>query len=203
MHPREVEAARALWPLVRDCATAEGVPAVTLLAVLSRESACGLALDADGCGDRCLRCASRYPSRQGLALVDELVDGWAVPRDDRGEVLTGPYIMPADGLGWGRGLAQLDYASHREWVQTHDWRDPATNIRRGARVLREAHDWMHLRGLTGAQLWAATIAAYNGGTGRVLAAVQAGHDPDDMTSGRDYSAWVQDRARLLSQLGFT
>jgi len=40
--------------------------------------------------------------------------------------------MPPDGLGWGRGLMQLDYGAEHAWVMTHDWGDPATNIGRAA-----------------------------------------------------------------------
>lgn len=46
-----------------------------------------------------------------------------------------PYPMPPDGAGWGRGIMQIDYASFKEWCDTHDWRDPETNIRKGADVV--------------------------------------------------------------------
>jgi len=36
--------------------------------------------------------------------------------------------MPPDGLGWGRGLMQLDYGAEHAWVTTHDWADPLVNI---------------------------------------------------------------------------
>lgn len=36
--------------------------------------------------------------------------------------------LPPDGLGWGRGLMQIDYGANNAWVQSHNWADPQTNI---------------------------------------------------------------------------
>lgn len=46
-----------------------------------------------------------------------------------------PWPMPPDGLGWGRGLMQLDYWAHPEVREPSDWPDPWKNIRAGVREL--------------------------------------------------------------------
>ncbi len=46
--------------------------------------------------------------------------------------------LPPDGLGWGRGLMQIDYGVHNAWVTTHDWRSPQVNINKGAEIFRDA-----------------------------------------------------------------
>jgi hypothetical protein len=37
--------------------------------------------------------------------------------------------------GRGHGIMQIDIGSFPTWIATHDWRDPLTNIRKGADVL--------------------------------------------------------------------
>lgn len=44
--------------------------------------------------------------------------------------------LPPDGLGWGRGLMQIDYGVHNTWVTTNNWRDAQTNINKGAEIFR-------------------------------------------------------------------
>lgn len=154
-------AAQAYWPIVQLVAADVGMPAVTLMAVMWRETLFGTAKALDKPG----------PAGRG------------------------------DG-GHGRGLMQIDDRWHKQWLATHDWTDPEQNIRKGAEILREAHDLFRSKGFRGDSLWRATIAAYNAGAGRVLAAVRAGQDPDSVTKGRDYSAWVADRTRELGNLGF-
>lgn len=36
--------------------------------------------------------------------------------------------LPPDGLGWGRGLMQIDYGVHNAWISGNDWGDPQRNI---------------------------------------------------------------------------
>lgn len=45
--------------------------------------------------------------------------------------------LPEDGRGWGRGLMQIDFGVHHDWVTTHDWANPAVNIGKGASLLAE------------------------------------------------------------------
>lgn len=46
--------------------------------------------------------------------------------------------LPPDGLGWGRGLMQIDYGVHIDWFKSGaNWRDAQTNINKGAELLAE------------------------------------------------------------------
>lgn len=36
--------------------------------------------------------------------------------------------LPPDGLGWGRGLMQIDYGVHNAWILSNDWQNPQVNI---------------------------------------------------------------------------
>lgn len=49
--------------------------------------------------------------------------------------------LNADGTGdsgHGHGLMQIDDGSFAEWLATHDWRDPYTNVSKGASILQAA-----------------------------------------------------------------
>lgn len=46
--------------------------------------------------------------------------------------------LPPDGLGWGRGLMQVDYGVHNAWIISNNWRDPQTNINKAAEIFRDA-----------------------------------------------------------------
>lgn len=88
-----------------------------LAGIMQRESNAGLELtphDHGGTGDV-------HPRRPGTRYAC----GYVV----------GPSGMPEDGLGWGRGLMQIDYGVHYDWVSKHDWRDPQTNIGKAAELL--------------------------------------------------------------------
>jgi soluble lytic murein transglycosylase-like protein len=39
--------------------------------------------------------------------------------------------------GHGHGLMQIDDRSFLSWLESHDWRDPYTNVRKGAEILRD------------------------------------------------------------------
>lgn len=46
--------------------------------------------------------------------------------------------LPPDGLGWGRGLMQIDYGVHYDWFKSGaNWRDPQTIIDKAASVFAE------------------------------------------------------------------
>lgn len=51
-------------------------------------------------------------------------------------------VMPEDGLGWGRGLLQLDFAAEYAWLARSDWRDPEVNIRKGVEHLKTKFTFM-------------------------------------------------------------
>jgi hypothetical protein len=105
-----------------------------------------------------------------------------------------PYPMPPDGLGWGRGLMQLDYGAQREWHEANPraWRDPFRNVRRGAEILHEAESFFRARGVTGDLLFRATLAAYNNRYYHqgIWAYMQQGKDPDTGTTRKMYSREV-------------
>lgn len=49
--------------------------------------------------------------------------------------------MPEDGAGWGRGLMQIDYGVHNEWVTANDWTDPEVNIDKAAQLYYESRQF--------------------------------------------------------------
>lgn len=124
--------------------------------------------------------------------------------------------MPPDGLGWGRGLMQLDYT----YLPPGEWRDPLTNIRMGAKRLKEGISYfsqdkrgktvtlsataaerrgiapgayLDPRPLAGKDLWEAAIAAYNTGVLNVLYNIIAGKPAQFTTTGGDYVSDVENR----------
>ena len=44
--------------------------------------------------------------------------------------------LPPDGLGWGRGLMQIDYSANHAWVTSNPWQDPQTSINKAADIYR-------------------------------------------------------------------
>lgn len=104
--------------------------------------------------------------------------------------------------GHGRGLMQIDDRAHGVWVASNNWQDPETNIRYGTKVLKEAHDILARKGFHGDLLWTCALAAYNAGVGAVIRAVQAGKEPDSVTTGRNYSKWTTEHVQQLLSLGF-
>lgn len=191
-------------------AQATHISPILLAAIASRESNIGKSLTGDT-GDLVPR-SNRYPATLPVTTL-----------------ATGK-VMPADGLGWGRGIMQIDYAAHYGWVREVDWRNPLVNIGYGASVLddclrylaatpkegRKVHisaaaaKWRGAtaaeftlkdpRPLRGTQLVRSAIASYNTGAGNVLKSVAMGLDPDVTTAHKNYSADVLRRASALSQL---
>ncbi len=105
--------------------------------------------------------------------------------------------MPPDGLGWGRGLLQVDY--QQAFAQTGNWRDPQANIDHGCNELSDNIAHFTKLALPQVDPQRAGIAAYNCGQGGVLRAVKAGFDVDHFTTGKNYSADVlHRRARFAS-----
>ena len=102
--------------------------------------------------------------------------------------------------GHGRGLMQIDDRSHADLLASNDWKDAEVNIRLGTQILADCFAYFRAKRYVEGVLQSAAIAAYNAGCGRVHAAVCAGHCPDEMTTGRDYSRWVLVHAKELGQL---
>jgi soluble lytic murein transglycosylase-like protein len=90
---------------------------------------------------------------------------------------------------------QIDFDAH-EFARTGNWRDPAENIKYGARVLSDNRDFFVRRepGLAGEKQLQVAIASYNAGAGNILRAIRDGRDIDFYTAGRDYSKDVLSRA---------
>lgn len=104
-------------------AAAQRVSPWLLAGIIYRESAGGAELtppNAGGTGDVHPRPAGR-----------KYANGYTV----------GPSGMPEDGKGWGRGLAQIDWAVHYFWVIANDWTDPFTNLSYAGELLRGFYDF--------------------------------------------------------------
>jgi hypothetical protein len=112
--------------------------------------------------------------------------------------------MPPDGLGWGRGLMQADYAASSFAKDAAEWTDPQQNIEFGCNEL--ASDFQHYKtkfsNLPADKQLQAAIAAYNTGPGNVDHSLSTGHDIDSTTAGHDYSADVLSRAAWFKANGF-
>ena len=100
--------------------------------------------------------------------------------------------LPADKLGWGRGLMQIDYAWH-EFARSGNWRDAEANIRYGIQTVF-AGKLMYLKklypGLSDDALTKAAISAYNCGEGIVAKAIRDGFDTDKFTAHGNYAGDV-------------
>lgn len=113
---------------------------------------------------------------------------------------TGP--LPPDGVGFGRGLMQIDFDAH-EFARTGSWQDPKDNIRYGCKVLADSRDFMKRRTeLEGRALLQGALAGYNAGPGNALRAIRDGRDVDFYTTGRDYSKDVLNRAGFFQLHGW-
>jgi hypothetical protein len=110
--------------------------------------------------------------------------------------------LPADGRGFRRGLMQIDYDAH-EFARSGDWHSPDANIRYACGVLSEARSQLRRRTvLHGRALLRGALAACNCGTGNVMRAVQHGLDLDFYTVGRSYAREVLDRAGFFEAHGW-
>jgi soluble lytic murein transglycosylase-like protein len=140
--------------------------------------------------------------------------GWGLLLKPRGPAGTGDFAprrpmpplrpgpLPPDGLGFGRGLLQIDFDSN-PLAQTGNWRDPQTNIMAGCRLLANKFKFlMSNLTLDYPVLQRGAIAAYNCGEGAVCKVLQAGLDVDSRTAGRNYSADVLNRAGFFQLHGW-
>ena len=116
-----------------------------------------------------------------------------------------PGRMPPDGLGFGRGLMQIDWDWH-EFARSGNWSDPRSNILYGAaeiadnvrRVERETSL------IQPSEVLKAALAGYNAGASRVIQRVKSKgiSSVDAVTTGRDYSQDVFERAAWFRAQGF-
>jgi hypothetical protein len=194
--------------LILQVSRETGVDPYILFAIGDRESNWGTQLR-QGTGDWTARSGSAWGKTPGAKVVTTLPPGWSAGK------LAGPWAIPADGLGWGRGLMQLDLQNSLGV----DWTDPLTNIREGA-ALYQQHlnffagnatipgytdgsvvsitssasrlgvdpgDYPDPRPLQGEDLAKAAAAAYNAGDASVLMSIATAQSPDLLTTGGDYS----------------
>jgi soluble lytic murein transglycosylase-like protein len=101
------------------------------------------------------------------AIMDqETLCGTSKTLDRPGPMGRGDKEVRADGsVVWhGHGLMQIDDRAHRQWLISHDWTDPPTNIDYGAQVL--ADSIRYCRDVE------AGIAGYNCGPSRAKAALK-------------------------------
>jgi hypothetical protein len=174
---KDMETAKQYAASIKEAASKYNLSPSLVCALGSRESNWGLGSDmkpkgAAGTGDW----APRNPSRYG-------------------------YAMPPDGLGWGRGLLQIDY--QQQFGQTGNWRDPEANILYGCNEL--ADNIAYFTKNSAGQSYdpqRAGIAAYNCGRGNVTRAIKAGYDVDRYTAGNNYSQDVVNRMKWFQQEGF-
>jgi hypothetical protein len=106
--------------------------------------------------DQILNAAQKYnvdPWVLAGIMYNESRGGIAVGYKPQGPAGTGDFIprwqgnlyfkfanpatgLPPDGEGWGRGLMQIDYGAHNDWVTKNNWRDAQTNINKGAEIFK-------------------------------------------------------------------
>jgi soluble lytic murein transglycosylase-like protein len=111
------------------------------------------------------------------------------------------YALPPDGLGWGRGLMQVDYAES-DFGKTGNWMDPAANILFGSNELETNIKHYKANPIDGVDPVRAAVAAYNCGQGGVAKSINEGFDVDHGTAGGDYSTDVLERAAWFKSNGF-
>lgn len=101
-------------------------------------------------------------------------------------------VKPPDGLGFGRGLMQIDYDSH-EFARSGDWRDPDANIGyaiRNVLIGNIIYLKRNIPSLMDDDLMQAAIAGYNCGAGMVRKLIQQGASVDKFTAHGNYSVDV-------------
>ena len=126
------------WQDIIDGAQAHQLPVSVIAAIGSKESRWGLLL--------------KPPGPAGT--------GDFTPRDPRkwGEA------MPTDGLGWGRGLMQLDWYSN-DFAKTGNWHDARANILYGCALLAEKIKKYSDAGADANTALRCGVSAYNGMSG--------------------------------------
>jgi hypothetical protein len=206
--------------MILQVARETGVDPYILFAIGDRESNWGTQLRW-GTGDWTARPGAAWGRTPGATVVNTLPAGWSPG------TVSAPFAIPADGLGWGRGLMQLDLQNSIGV----NWQDPLSNIRAAAKLYQkslaffsgnsaipgytdgsvvmidasakrlavEPGGYPDPRPLEGELLAQAAAAAYNGGNAGVLMALAAGVGQDATTTGADYSADVW--RRLYDALG--
>ena len=83
-----------------------------------------------------------------------------------------PKSMPPDGLGFGRGLMQIDWDFH-DFARTGNWRDAKANIEFSCGLLAADRDrFIDEMGLSADDALKAAVASYNAGFSGALSAIR-------------------------------
>lgn len=99
--------------------------------------------------------------------------------------------------GYGIGIMQIDKRYHPGFTETHPNNDHQANINYGAQFLADLINVFNGE-------FRSAIAAYNAGETRVRNALRARLDPDQVTTGGDYSRDVLHRMEVIqSVMGLT
>ncbi len=144
-----------------------------------------------------------------IAGIGSRESGWGLRLRPPGPSGTGDFVersfprglrkgpLPPDGLGFGRGLMQIDFDYH-QFARKGNWQDPAENISYGVSLLKKYIKYLSRY----SDSRRAGIAAYNAGPGMVSRAIKKGIDPDYYTSGGDYSIDILKRAEFFKSRGW-
>jgi hypothetical protein len=136
---RDIKLARSnYWAFILEGAKTYGLSVAVIGAIGSKESQWGLALrppGPGGAGDWTARNLAKWGS-----------------------------AMPTDGLGWGRGLMQIDWYSN-PFARSGDWRDPRANILFGCELLAGKIKTSAASGTDADTALKCGVSAYNGMSG--------------------------------------
>ncbi len=175
----ELPAALAFKDLVLQAATANAVPPDIVAAIGSVESAWG---------------TSTLMQPNGPAGT-----GDRKPREP--DPPQRPGSMPTDGLGFGRGLMQIDWDAH-DFARTGNWQDASANIGFACKLLAECRDQFKSKlKLNADDAMMAAIAAYNAGFGGASALIKAQGLKAAFAPGQ-YAAKVLARVDFFRSNGF-
>lgn len=164
---------------IEEAANKYAIPPSLIVAIMSRESGCGLLLKPPG------------PTGTG----DFSPRQYGTPCREPG--------LPPDGQGFGRGLMQIDWDAH-EFARDGIWEDPRQNILFGAAVLHQSYVLID-RIIPHAEdelKWKAAAAGYNCGPGNVIKSIRAGKNVDAHTTHGNYGEDVMMRAEFFRSKGW-
>lgn len=162
-----------------------------------------------------VQCSSQFEIPAPIICgIGSRESGWGLFLKPYGPKGTGDFIkrgypakyrnesLPSDGLGYGRGLMQIDFDAH-EFARNGNWQSPSENIKYGCSVFVDCRSYVRKKtNLTGLSLIRATLAAYNCGPSRVVTALNGHLDVDYFTAGRDYSKDILNKAGYFQLMGW-
>jgi hypothetical protein len=175
----ELPAALALKDVITQAAAGKNLPPAIVAAIGSVESAWGTSVlmqpnGPAGTGDRAPR-PPNPPLRPGS--------------------------MPTDGLGFGRGLMQIDWDAH-DFARTGNWRDASANIAFSCGLFAADRDrFVSDMGLSADDALVAAMASYNAGFDGASNAILA-HGLKATTAPGTYAGKVLSRVDFFRSNGF-